>query len=217
MRTLTDAELERLKTFLLGLGEDAMMLSELDGFLAGIVVCPEMIPPSEWLPLVWGEDDPVFESLDAANDMLGVIMTLHNSIIHSLDRPGGYAPRLDLDQDGGVVWELWVSGFGRALDLRPWVWAHYDEMAVDDPNATSFRLLKLLAIAADTPGGIDLPEQLEQALSEDAGTILAACVDDLYKSRIATTPRPAKVGRNDPCPCGSGKKYKKCCMQDQNP
>ena len=23
-------------------------------------------------------------------------------------------------------------------------------------------------------------------------------------------PTPAKVGRNDPCPCGSGKKYKKC-------
>ena len=22
-----------------------------------------------------------------------------------------------------------------------------------------------------------------------------------------------KVGRNDPCPCGSGKKYKKCCME----
>lgn len=23
----------------------------------------------------------------------------------------------------------------------------------------------------------------------------------------------SKVGRNDPCPCGSGKKYKKCCEQ----
>jgi SEC-C motif-containing protein len=22
----------------------------------------------------------------------------------------------------------------------------------------------------------------------------------------------AKIGRNDPCPCGSGKKYKKCCL-----
>ena len=22
---------------------------------------------------------------------------------------------------------------------------------------------------------------------------------------------PAKVGRNEPCPCGSGKKFKKCC------
>lgn len=27
---------------------------------------------------------------------------------------------------------------------------------------------------------------------------------------------PAKVGRNDPCPCGSGKKYKKCCMTNDN-
>jgi hypothetical protein len=25
--------------------------------------------------------------------------------------------------------------------------------------------------------------------------------------------KPKKVGRNDPCPCGSGKKYKKCCLQ----
>ena len=24
-----------------------------------------------------------------------------------------------------------------------------------------------------------------------------------------------KVGRNDPCPCGSGKKYKKCCGKDE--
>jgi uncharacterized protein len=23
---------------------------------------------------------------------------------------------------------------------------------------------------------------------------------------------PVRVGRNDPCPCGSGRKYKKCCM-----
>jgi SWIM/SEC-C metal-binding protein len=33
--------------------------------------------------------------------------------------------------------------------------------------------------------------------------------------RILDPPTPAlagpKVGRNDPCPCGSGKKYKKCC------
>jgi hypothetical protein len=26
------------------------------------------------------------------------------------------------------------------------------------------------------------------------------------------SPRPVKVGRNDPCPCGSGKKHKKCCL-----
>jgi SEC-C motif-containing protein len=27
-----------------------------------------------------------------------------------------------------------------------------------------------------------------------------------------TVRKPNKTGRNDPCPCGSGKKYKKCCM-----
>lgn len=34
-----------------------------------------------------------------------------------------------------------------------------------------------------------------------------------YWDRLRETaaPRQASVGRNDPCPCGSGKKYKKCC------
>jgi uncharacterized protein YecA (UPF0149 family) len=32
------------------------------------------------------------------------------------------------------------------------------------------------------------------------------------RERLAPIRRDApKVGRNDPCPCGSGKKYKKCC------
>lgn len=35
----------------------------------------------------------------------------------------------------------------------------------------------------------------------------------LYKEQKAsgTIRKPKKIGRNDPCPCGSGKKYKKCC------
>jgi hypothetical protein len=33
------------------------------------------------------------------------------------------------------------------------------------------------------------------------------------QQRARASPRHTKVGRNDPCPCGSGKKYKKCCMQ----
>ena len=37
--------------------------------------------------------------------------------------------------------------------------------------------------------------------------------DQLYKQEKTshTVVKPPKVGRNDPCPCGSGKKYKKCC------
>ncbi|MFV9631495.1 MAG: SEC-C metal-binding domain-containing protein [Methanosarcinales archaeon] len=32
------------------------------------------------------------------------------------------------------------------------------------------------------------------------------------ESKIHTKKTETKIGRNDPCPCGSGKKYKKCCM-----
>ena len=36
---------------------------------------------------------------------------------------------------------------------------------------------------------------------------------ELYKTEKSsrTVVKPHKIGRNDPCPCGSGKKYKKCC------
>jgi preprotein translocase subunit SecA len=36
------------------------------------------------------------------------------------------------------------------------------------------------------------------------------------KSAVTTTKssRSRKIGRNDPCPCGSGKKYKKCCGRE---
>jgi preprotein translocase subunit SecA len=34
-------------------------------------------------------------------------------------------------------------------------------------------------------------------------------------SRNRTVRKNKKVGRNDPCPCGSGKKYKKCCGRDE--
>lgn len=37
-------------------------------------------------------------------------------------------------------------------------------------------------------------------------------LDDLGRSRTTAPQEPQKkVGRNEPCPCGSGKKFKKCC------
>ena len=34
---------------------------------------------------------------------------------------------------------------------------------------------------------------------------------DVDDGRVEPYRAPVKVGRNEPCPCGSGKKYKKCC------
>jgi hypothetical protein len=35
----------------------------------------------------------------------------------------------------------------------------------------------------------------------------------LRKSVVTAPRRVLKVGRNDPCPCGSGEKYKNCCIK----
>jgi uncharacterized protein len=74
--------------------EDAMELSELDGFLTGIAVGPRTVMPSEWLPIVWGDEQPVFEHAAEAEAVLGAIMARYNEIIHGLqDEEGILEPK----------------------------------------------------------------------------------------------------------------------------
>lgn len=211
MPRITQDDLDRLNAFLLSLDEEAMLLSELHGYLSGIIVCPELIPPEQWLSPIWA-DQAVFETLEEANEILALIKALNNDIVLALGRPGAYVPFLDADKHG-MVWELWASGFGRALDLNPEAWAALDALGDDDPNAMALRLLDTLAHAADEPGGGGLPEDLEQVLRTEAETLIAACVEDLHVHRLAVhgLERVKKIGPNTLCPCGSGKKYKRCC------
>ena len=51
-------------------------------------------------------------------------------------------------------------------------------------------------------------EQMAQPTTTSGGS-------DSSTSGTSTTVRKKKIGRNDPCPCGSGKKYKKCCGKDE--
>ncbi len=48
--------LKQLEQELLALNEEAMLLEVLDGFIAGLLVCPELIMPSEWLRWVWDSE-----------------------------------------------------------------------------------------------------------------------------------------------------------------
>lgn len=216
MRKLTAPDLERLDAFLCSLDSDeAMLLSTLDGFLSGIVVCPDLILPAEWLPVIWGADRPVFENEGDANEILGLIMARYNGIVHGLGRKGKHQPILDLDTDETAIWELWAEGFATAMALRPDSWDVYDA-SLDENIQSSFRCIaSLVSRALD---GERMPKEADEDVRRNAHSLIADCLETLNAARLTmhtpTAPAPADlhVGRNDPCPCGSGKKFKKCCM-----
>lgn len=71
----SEDHLDALEDFLMSLDDDAMMVSEFDGFCAGLIVCPEMIPPSEWLPHVWGPAGmPAFDDFAEMQNGMDLIM-----------------------------------------------------------------------------------------------------------------------------------------------
>jgi len=219
--------LKQLEKELLALGEETMLIEELDGFIAGLLVCPELIKPGEWLPIVWGREgddpQPAFDNLEHINRVLGLLMEHYNDVARTLmERPDRYSPLFAVDKrNGDILWELWIEGFEKAVNLRPASWQKL--LDVDGDTANAIRGMRILIdIACGDP---NMPMQNRDSLIATAPDDIARWIVALNDWRLAnyrpmqgTSPmlRPSftpanKVGRNNPCPCGSGKKYKKCC------
>lgn len=225
----TDQELATLASLLhdLPIENDGMTVAELDGFVAGLVVCPEMIMPSEWLPVVWGDDVVAsFRNEDQASSTLSAVMDHYNRVAKLLaSSPEDYQALFGVDLNSDeILWEPWISGFERAMSLRPDSWEGIIES--DDEEAASC-ISMIVALHEIDIGTSDLPEKSIEQLDEVAPDYIADIVitlnewtksrqqhpvEDFEVANDNVVPfRSNKVGRNDPCPCGSGKKFKKCC------
>ncbi len=214
---------------------------ELQGFLFAIASSPETIPPSEWMPVISGDEDLSFENESEAQQVLNWIMTLYNEVNTSvLERsdalPFGSECKKDVfaDFDEQTPISQWSCGFMIGHDWLIDVWDEYlpeslDEECGANVMALSFFSSRQLAEAyyaeVDDAENSEPGKSFEQfaetirelfpaALSAYAHlgrTIFEVLMQDAAKG---TQPaRRTKVGRNDPCPCGSGKKYKKCCAR----
>ena len=230
MAPLSDEEMDELDSFLMSdaTSDETMMLDCLDGFLTAIVSGPVMVKPSEWLPSVWGpteRDEPTFDTFAQAERITGLIIRQMNGIIWSLQQdPDAFEPVFD-----SVVYpdspreytngEMWAYGFMEGINLQRQNWnAFFDE----PDSAEVLRPIYLLGADEVTPEEeelTDTPEQRE-ALSNQIPASVAWIYRFWQPYRTAMAERTVaasfqrehpKVGRNDPCPCGSGKKFKKCC------
>jgi uncharacterized protein len=204
--------------------DDVMGLSEFDGFCAGLLVCPELITPTEWLRRVWGEDEdsePPFDDIADARKMVAMLTDHYNDVAIILDRrQGDYAAIYDVDtRHDETLWEIWIEGFAAAIELRPESWVAMARNVDEDIVAAFSCMVALIDIAR---GESDLPAKSIEELTQSAPGLIPGLVETLYEARLALEQGPlaapalgqvtrAKTGRNEPCPCGSGRKYKKCC------
>jgi len=206
---------------------DGMMLSDLDGFLTGIAVGPELVLPSEWLPLIWGGDAPEFADEDEAKAILGAIMARYNEILRQVD-DDTLDPVFWVDRDGMLIAADWAEGFLQAVMLRMDAWDRLLKSKRDGQL-----LFPILALCGDENGEslLGIAPEDEDRVMEEVTEFIPACVTAIaaywrgqgskqisMPLMASPTPPPTrastKVGRNEPCPCGSGKKFKKCCGKD---
>ncbi|WP_422073206.1 UPF0149 family protein [Tranquillimonas rosea] len=221
----SDQELDCLSALLHALPVEnmPMTLSELNGFVAGVLACPEMIPPSEWLPHVWGETgEAVFPDQRTAEATIGAVMAHYNSLAQAITRSPWIEPIYEVDPNSEeVMWEPWINGFTQAMRLRPDAWDRLLDQADEETRTT---MIFMLALQDMNTGSSKFTDDEIDQLDLEAPDFIPNCIatlltqsrPELYSSGSAphseipfkAGPRP---GRNDPCSCGSGRKYKQCC------
>jgi uncharacterized protein len=219
---LSDKEFTELDQFLLSdrCPEDAMTMDSLHGYLTAIAIGPEEILLAEWLPLVWGTESgemPKFKNEKESQRIISLIVRFMNEIMITLEvAPKEYEPLFCQHEWEGktlIDGEAWAWGFWDGLELRSEAW----EPIYTSNLAPLMRPLYLL--------GADEIEEEELTLMDDPvkchklSIEIEANIPEIHrfwaplrKSAVETVKRDTpKIGRNDDCPCGSGKKYKKCC------
>jgi uncharacterized protein len=169
-----------------------------------------MIPPSTWQKTVLG--DVAFESLEHAQRIVGLIARLNNEIINELE---DYYSVLPDEADESIETE-WCWGYiaGARLD-RSW-FANEDDAAFLLPAAILSGDLDLVG-EPDADGNIieDPTPQIEKARELlDVNVHAAYRRFQALRRNPGAAKRPHKPGRNERCPCHSGRKYKNCCGRE---
>lgn len=201
--------------------EDCMNLEMLDGYLAAVIASPVVVAPATWLPEVWSAhaDQPPLASGSRMQRVIGLVLRYYNELATTIGQPEGWEPFCYAGSDGEPVeiGEEWIEGFEQGLELWPQDWA----AGVPAPDAQAVRELLDALLAPWDEAGADVPEETRLQWLEAARDALAAitarwCALGLPRPEpLQVDPQPsvagADPGRNEPCPCGSGKKFKKCC------
>jgi uncharacterized protein len=211
-----------------------------EGFLAALVCMRREVPPEEYWPVLLGETFRPMEHMEFVyrwRRRWQEIASALDQPVETLEDERTYHPEA-LDTRGAILSlppeerteddlaglpayaQVWAVGFMYAVESWPEEWE-----PPRDPDAAEMldsALQDIVALAEDDTGAPALSMYAEDgppSVSNERLDALASAIWAVYElrqlwrsmgPRVAPLRKAAEPGRNDPCPCGSGKKYKKC-------
>lgn len=225
---LEDWEMDELDRFLLErlLGnsdnneqDDGLLgMSELDGFFTAIISGPETIPPSVWLPAVWGESEPAWESAEGFDKIYQLMIRHYNDVVNALMAPGfEFEPvfnESEVDGQRFLVVNEWCLGYMHGVALAAEAWDRGGEELLD--------MLQPIILFSDEPGW-DVLDTLDEEEIADLQATIPGVAQDIHRFWLArrnfatlsadeSIETSLSIDPDGPCPCGSGRLFKKCCL-----
>lgn len=227
---LDDTELHYLDDTLLESGLDAPMdIAMLDGYLCALYCAPRALAPERWMPWVWdferGQQVPEFATPKDAKQAASLVMRFAHEIGQTLaEAPESFEPLFPVtseDEDAEPAVADWCAGFLKGAELEPDAWpvieaTHADWFAALRRFGTEEGWQALDELADKSPDKLPDFHAVAATITRGLRRVYAHGRDsrDAWQQILGPQSAPrrqlAPAGRNDPCPCGSGKKFKQC-------
>ena len=212
---LADGDVERLEALLSAppLAGRALSADALQGMFVAIAIGPDEQAPARWLEAALGDDEDAAPA-PASDELVGLLTRFREDTARRV-HDGSLSLLLYSLRRGRPDYTTWCRGFMAGVELSEAGW--YDAA---DPEEVDELLFPIVVLAHElTPeerNGYTPAAWRKLVLDAEAGLDDSIARLRDYWAIVRNPPQTVRlagprVGRNDPCPCGSGRKHKQCC------
>ena len=219
---ITDKDIETIDNFLSrAIDGEIQNLETLDGFLTALIIGPEFVPPSQFVPIITrsaSDNNLILQNQKELEKFFDIVMRHYNHINETFNKGDIYMPFLLEDDQGVAKGNFWALGFIKGTELNRALWA--DLLSHDVVASEMIPIFALRYENDEDPSLRPYKDPISKDKRKELLVSMIAGVKNLYDlfraaedelDSIDESPTHSKTGRNDLCPCGSGKKFKKCC------
>ena len=192
---------------------NTMRCDEVQGFMMALLSGPDALNPTNWLPEILGEES-LFDAKERT-EIERLVMAMAADMRMKFNEK--ILPDLWFyeDEAGNPDFYTWCNAYLYALDIVPTDW--FEAVDQEEFEDLFYPIMALGGIYDEEENGEVILHLNEKELTQLESDLPHVLLDIYwYWQAIINKPQTVrregeKVGRNDPCPCGSGKKYKACC------